>query len=82
MRIIRDREGNFRGFFGTGKELLRFCAKIQNREFKQRLERARERVREGCVGCKYLDVEEDVKKCLYGRNSYPEACPLIMRGKK
>jgi len=47
MKIIKDIHGNFRGFYGTGKELKRFCAKIQDREFNERLRRARERVVSG-----------------------------------
>lgn len=83
MKIIKDINGNFRGFVGTGKELLRFYAKIQDREFNERLRRAREKVKEGCIGCEYYDwdMNDNVGKCLYGRNSYPEACPMIMRGK-
>jgi len=81
MKIIKDIHGNFRGFYGTGKELKRFCAKIQDREFNERLRRARERVRKGCIGCKYKYIDDDWEGCNYGQNARPEACPMIMRGK-
>jgi hypothetical protein len=29
-----------------------------------------------CLGCEFADVQDDNVKCMCGKKSYPEECPL------